>query len=364
MEKKMTIAQIDKNFQVTSNPGLKDFAFFDIREEPFSVYGLYNYKSEKEFKRLPDSIGLNVNEGVAMLYKNTAGGRVRFCTDSDSIAIKAVMNGVVLMPHFSLTGGTSFDLYVDFPELKTSRFKATFIPPVNIETGYESVINMGSSKLRYYTINFPTYTNVDSVYIGVKQGSVIGEGLKYSRDLPIVYYGSSITQGGCASRPGNVYNAQVSRRLDLDYINLGFSGSGRGEDNIVEYIASLPMCAFVSDYDHNSSTEALASTHLNLYKKVREAHPDIPYIMMSKCDLDGEYENNLNRRSMIFENYKSARDLGDRNVYYIDGPSVYRGPYEDSCTVDCIHPNDLGFTLMADALTAELKRAFTQDAMN
>ena len=364
MKKILTAADVDKNFAVEASMCSDGIAFFDVRKEPFKVYGLYDHKNQTEFKRLPDEIGLNVNDGVTRLYKNTAGGRVRFCTDSDVIAIKTVMSGVGHMSHFSLTGVAAFDLYVDFPESGTSRFKKTFIPPYDIQTGYESKVDMKTRKLRYYTINFPTYSCVEALYIGVREGCEIGRGMPYSNALPIVYYGSSITQGGCASRPGAVYSAVVSRRMNLDYVNLGFSGSGKGEDVIVDYMASLPMCAFVSDYDHNSPTEDLARTNRNLYEKIREAHPEIPYIMMSKCDVDDNFSENLDRRALIYENYRYARDNGDQNLYYIDGASVYRGPYDDFCTVDGIHPNDLGFALIADAMCAELKRAFTQRIMN
>ena len=182
------------------------------------------------------------------------------------------------------------------------------------------------------------------------------------RDLPpIVYYGSSITQGGCASRPGNTYQSVLSQRLNIDHINLGFSGNGKGEDSIVEYMASLKMSAFVSDYDHNApSVEHLRNTHCKMYQKIRAAHPDIPYIMLSRPDFDHAYNDSIRRRDVIYETFRYAHAQGDRNVYFIDGASIFRGKYADMCTVDGCHPTDLGFALMADAIEAELERAMTQ----
>ena len=355
-----SIEEIDKNFAVPEGVSKIDAEYYDVRQAPFKVYGLYDYKNEPEFKRLPDEIGMNVNDGVAALYKDTAGGRIRFFTDSDIIILKAVMGAPHRFSHMPRTGAAGFDLYIDDPE-NGSRYHRTFVPPYDLETGYASKINLYIKKPRYITINFPLYNKVKDVFIGVSKGSTVGEGLSYRSELPIVYYGSSITQGGCASRPGNCYQNIISRRMNLDHINLGFSGSGLAEDNMVEYLSTLPMCAFVSDYDHNApNVEHLKSTHLKMYKRIREANPTLPYIMISRCDFDCAYNENILRRDVIYETYHYARQSGDKNVYYIDGASVFRGPYEDMCTVDGSHPNDLGFALLADAIGAELKRALTQ----
>jgi hypothetical protein len=182
--------------------------------------------------------------------------------------------------------------------------------------------------------------------------------MKYRSLDPIVYYGSSITQGGCCSRPGNAYQAVVSRRFNIDFVNLGFSGNAKGEAAMAEYIAGLPMSVFVLDYDHNApNPEFLEQTHYDFFKIIRDARPELPIVMMSKCDLDsGARTTNDKRRRVIMETYRKSRENGDENVYFIDGAEVYRGTYEDMCTVDKCHPNDLGFALMADAVEAQLKR--------
>lgn len=355
--KELTAAQVDANLAVASELNENDLVFYDVRKPPFSIYGLYNSQNEPQFKRLPDDVAAAVSANVQVLYTNTAGGRVRFSTDSDVIAIKTVMSGVGRMPHFSLTGGASFDLYIDHANGQISQFYKIFIPPYEVENGYESEIKFNSIEQRYFTINFPTYSNVEALYVGVRSGAALGAGLTYKNELPVVYYGSSITQGGCASRPGNVYSAVISRRLDLDYINLGFSGSAKGESAMVDYIASLPMSVFVSDYDHNSSERNLAKTHWALYEKIRSAHPDIPYIMVSKADIENAPIENLRRRDTIIAHFHRAKEQGDTKVYFVDGATIYDGPYRDMCTVDTIHPNDLGHALMADAIGMVLKNA-------
>ena len=357
------ISKIDKNLSVETTLLKDGVAFYDVRREPFRVYGLYDYKNQPIFRRLPEEVAAATSDGVAHLSKHTAGGRVRFATDSDFICIKAKMNSITLLPHMPTSGTAGFDLFIDSPDGAESRYVRTFMPPWHTkDEGYESRIDLGSKKLRYFTINFPSYSGVDELLVGISEGSTLGEGLPYRSLAPFVYYGSSITQGGCASRSGNIYQNVVCRRTNVDYINLGFSGNGRAEDAIVDYMASLQMSAFISDYDHNSpSREHLSATHYKMYEKIRAAHPDIPYIMLSKCDLDNSYDANLARREVVYESFCRARANGDKNVYYIDGASIFRGPYQNMCTVDSCHPNDLGFALMADAITAELERAFTQN---
>ena len=364
------IENLDKNLAVETTVEAEGLRLYDVRRPPFRIYGLFEPTSEPEFKRMPDAVASVVSEGVKNLARHTAGGRVRFSTDSPYIVIKAVMPKVGHMAHMPLTGSAGFDLYVDRADGRESLFYRTFVPPYTMTDGYESKITLKADGVRSYTVNFPLYNPVTALYIGVKDGSYLGEGAPY-RDLdPIVYYGSSITQGGCASRPGNAYQAMISRALGVDHVNLGFSGNGRGEDPMIDYLAGLKMSAFVSDYDHNAPTvEHLRATHYRLYERVRAAHPDIPYVMLTAPDfhrgslgLSGATDA-TRRREVILESFHRALENGDKKVYYIDGESIFRGPYEDSCTVDGTHPNDLGFSMFADAIGAVLRRALCLGAM-
>lgn len=361
MAEKISIEQLDKNMAIERTVDEPDICFYDVRKPPFDVYGLYNYREEPDFKRLPDAVAETVNEGVKGLNYATAGGRIRFCTDSQYVAIRAVMPHISHMSHFAMTGSSSFDLYIDDPDSGISRFHRPFRIATDAKNGYESILKFSTKMKRYFTINFPSYSHVKDLFIGLQEDAMVGEGLKYRDIPPVVYYGSSITQGACASRPGNAYQNVIARRMNLDFINLGFSGNGKAEDTIVEYMAGLKMSAFVSDYDHNAPTTTyLRETHCKMYEKIRAANPDIPYIMISRIDFDCNYEQNIRRRDVIIDTYRFARANGDNNVYYIDGASVFRGPYQDMCTTDGCHPTDMGFALMADAVENELARAFTQ----
>ena len=350
------IGSLDKNLYIAPDVDISNLVFHDVRNEPFRVYGLYNYKNEPEFKRMPDDVAKSVSTGVERLARHTSGGRVRFATNSKTLAIKAYMPDTCLMPHMPFTGSAGFDVFVEEPNMRTYRHVKTFVPPVDLKNGYISRFDFPTEELRYITINFPLYNSLEKLEIGLCEDAVLEEGLKYKSELPIVYYGSSITQGGCASRPGNAYQNIIARRLELDFINLGFSGNAKGEDAMTDYLRGLDMCVFVCDYDHNALTpEDLLATHRRLYERFREVQPDTPYIIASKIDKVDTAES-LKRREIIFDTYKYALSIGDKNVYFIDGAGVFRG-YEDLTTVDTCHPNDLGFLLMANAFCDEIQKA-------
>lgn len=357
----MDIKKLDKNFSVNTDINEEDVVFYDVREEPFDVYGLYDYKNTNLFIRMPDDEAKKVSEAVHSISRRPAGGRVRFCTDSEYVAIDAKMTYIFQLAHFSLLGGAGFDLFEDDPHLGESYYRSSFMPPRDMTDGYTSKVKLGSKKLRYFTINLPTYSCLKSLSIGIQKDAYIGGGMRYRDIEPIVYYGSSITQGASASRPGNTYEAIVSRRLNVDHVNLGFSGNAKGEAAMAEYIATLPMSVFVCDYDHNATTiEHLQSTHRKFYEIVREARPELPIVLMSRCDVFNSRKQSEQRRDIIMDTYRYARDNGDQNIYFIDGAEIFRGPYEDMCTVDNVHPNDLGFALMADAVEAQIKQIFKE----
>ena len=363
---KMDIALIDKNLKVETNIDKENLVWFDVRKAPFKVYGLYNYKNEPIFKRMPTDVAEATNEGVAALYKNTAGGRVRFKTNSPYIAIKAVMPSKCHMPHMAMTGSAGFDLY----RVKDGIYSyvKSFVPPANTKPDYESVVegwDVGAE--REYEINFPLYSSVDALYIGLDKNSILESAKEYRDIKPVVYYGSSITQGGCASRPGLSYQSVISRRFDLDYINLGFSGSARGEDAVVDYMAGLDMSIFVSDYDHNApNAKHLAATHFKLYEKIRAKNPELPILFVSRPGFDTGFDaqhmridylhETIERRNVVYETYCKAFKQGDKNVFFIDGESLFEGEDRGDCTVDGTHPNDLGFYRMANRIGSMIER--------
>ena len=342
----LDISVIDPNFKVETKIQEENIRFYDVLQPPFSVHGVF-YQDGK-FRRIPEAVAKTVNAGVLSRHANTVGGRIRFQTESPYVAIHAKMDGITRMSHFAFTGSAGFDLYVK------DRYQGTFVPPLDMQDGYESVIKFPAAEMREITINMPLYSNVCKLYVGLQAGAEILPPQAYVYPGPIVYYGSSITQGGCASRPGNAYQNIIARRFGADYVNLGFSGSAKGEQEMAEYIRELDMSLFVYDYDFNAPTaEHLQNTHEKLYLSVREAHPDIPIVMLSRPK---PYLTTaeVKRREIIRATYLNAKDRGE-NVYFISGQDLmqYAG---DGGTVDGVHPNDLGFASMARVLGELLEK--------
>ena len=125
---------------------------------------------------------------------------------------------------------------------------------------------------------------------------------------------------------------------------------------MIEYLSNLEMSVFVSDYDHNApSSEHLAKTHEKLYQKIREKHPDLPYVMISRPDYWDRSDERV-RRNIIMKTYQKAVAEGDQNVYLLDGASIFAGDEREACTVDGTHPNDLGFYRFFKALLPIFER--------
>lgn len=344
------IEKIDSNFKIKTSLDKTDIKFYDVNQAPFKLYGVF-YENSK-FRRMPENVARQVSEGVYSLHANTAGGRVRFRTNSPYIAISANLENIGRMPHFALTGSSGFDLY---EKKGGEKYLGTFIPPYNMTDGYEAVIDLGSAKTRDITIHFPTYTDVTELFIGVSQKSTVSEPINYKIERPVVFYGSSITQGGCTSRPGNTYESLISQELNVNYINLGFSGNAKGEIAMGDYIKNLDMSLFVFDYDHNAPTvEHLRETHERMYRQIRSINPTLPIIMMSRPKVNLS-KSDQERRKIIKQTYKNAKASKDKYVYFIDGEELMK-ECANNGTVDMCHPNDWGFYSMSRPLIKLIKR--------
>ena len=362
--------KIDSTYPTEKVFEQENVAFLDVREEPFQIYGLYEPKKGDEFIRLPIEVAKNTNEGVLENAYHTAGGRVRFATDSPFLAVRAKIKKMTRFPHMPRTGTSGFDLYEH--GMNGRDYYVLTFTPMEDEPGWGKAIHSDyveqehiwvslrptktDGKLHYYTIHFPLYNDLVSLEIGVEAGCEVLPGADYAPIPPVVYYGSSITQGGCASRPGNAYQNIISARNNIDHINLGFSGSARGEEIMAEYIAGLKMSVLVMDYDANApSPEHLEKTHERFFQIIREKNPELPVIFVTipRAPVNEMF---IRRRSIIYNTFRRAFDSGDRNVSFLDGYSLFDAEYYDVCTVDGVHPNDAGFVGMAKVIGNELSR--------
>ncbi len=352
-----SLKDVDKNFEVKTNINVEGIRFYDPKNAPFSIYGVTYV--DGAYRRLPEDVAKATSDSVHFLSTNTAGGRIRFMTDSRYVAVQTKMSVVTKMAGFAMTGSSAFDIYAENADGYV--YNNSMMPYFNFSDGYESIIylpeNTAEDKMREITLNFPLYSSVEEVYVGVDENARLEAAPEYRVTCPVTFYGSSITQGGCASRPGNSYQCLLSREFGFDFVNLGFSGSALAEDAIADYISSLETSLFVYDYDYNAPTaEHLAATHEKLFLKFREAHPNTPVIMMSRpvYVLD---RSNRERVDIIRRTYENAKARGDNNVYFVTGPELMALAGCEGL-VDACHPNDLGFASMARALSPVFEKIF------
>ena len=358
---------MDKGF-VFTHPSIpiKSVAVYDARKAPFQICGLYQPQEAGLFKRMPTAVAENVSKRVRLLHTNTAGARLRFVTDSPFIAVGAVYPPMEFpsarTAAFAAGGAFSFDLYADGKYCRIlwplELIQRGSVVSFDIPNGqYESFCELGEKKLRQITLNFPSFVNIRDVYIGLQEGSVLEAAPEYANKKPVVFYGSSITQGACASHPGNIYQNILSRQLNFDYLNLGFASGAKAEDAIIDYLCTLDMCMLVFDYDHNAKdVEYLERTHLPALRKLRAAHPDIPFIVLSRPNHDPTEEKALERAKLIEKNCKILSKESNAPVHFVDGQAIFRSHDSEMMTIDGTHPTDLGFHCIAEAMYGPMSR--------
>ena len=347
---KIDITKIDPNFK-SPDADFENTVTYNALTSPFEIKGVY-FDGEK-FTRMPKEKAMGVNESVEVLYSNTSGGRIRFRTDSPKITLTVLAPSICSFAHMPKSGSSSFDLYSE------NDYRGFFNCDYKLrEDGSElyegsATLNLKTSEIKNITINFPLYNDVSAVYISLEKGCRLEAPLPEKYETPVIYYGSSITQGGCASHPGNAYPNIISRRLGTNFKNFGFSAGCLAEEKMVEYLSTLDMSIFVYDYDHNSQTyQFLEKTHEAGYKKLRAVNPTVPIIMITSADISTDREKRIN---VIRTTYENALKAGDKNVYFINGDDIYAPVGKEYCTVDKCHPNDLGFFCMANAIGDVIK---------
>ena len=331
--------------------------YIDARNEPFSIHGF-----SEPYRRLPEDVAKATSAGVDHLSKVSTGGRIRFRTDSDYIVIHAEIGFAELTGNSAPNACTSFDLYLK--EEGKQKFRGVYFPSQGEGKSYiEGRLKFYNRDMKDVTLYCPVNASLKEVYIGLREGSELLPASPYTYEKQIVFYGSSIVHGG-GLRPSSPYTSVLSRRLDSEYINLGFGGNAKAEKAIMEYMADLDMSVFVYDYDHNAPTfEYLRDTHYEGYRIIRSKNPNLPIIMASRPDYwtrnySLEYygiEENEKRRRLIEENYLRALAEGDQNVYFVDGSKMYPEELRDECSTDGCHPNDLGYHFMANAFESVLR---------
>ena len=325
--------------------------FANALTAPMRVHGLWYDYEEGTFRRVTKEAAEATSESVKGYAKQCTGGRVRFRTDSPYVAVR--MKNERFWPdfHITLTGLGGVDVY------DGNEFRGVLAHDLEVDKySLSGTVELGAG-WHDVTVNLPPFCRAKEVMIGLSDGAEIEAAKPYKYEKPVVFYGSSITHGACSSRPGLNYENQLTRMLDFDYINLGFSGSAKAEPAIAEYVASLDMGVFVYDYEHNTpSVEHLRESHERMFLTIREKHPDIPILILSAPRRPKLDSNELERREILRTTCENARARGEKNVYFLAGNEFFEDNLGVDFSIDSCHPTDAGFYFMAKKIAPVLKK--------
>ena len=319
------------------------------------------------YDRLPISYKDKVRKPVWDLSKSSAGITVRFHSNSTTISLKWTVLNNLDMSHMASTGIKGIDLYTKYDNkwryvttagalvgLKTYQNKS--IPADSINE-YELIKNM-TPEFREYKLFLPLYDGVTKLEVGIDSAASIEKATPRAVK-PIVFYGTSITQGGCASRPGMAHTNIISRKLDVDCINYGFSGNGRMETPIVELISEIDARFYVIECLQNMDSQQISERVRPLVDMIRTKHPLTPIVlvenmMYTTAFLDQTIETRLIQENAALKNeYDKILKSGLQNIFYIkDNQDLL---LDNEGTVDGIHLTDLGFLRYSDYLLENFK---------
>ena len=361
MKKNIDVLKIDKYMTIESvdESGL---AWLDPTRKPFKLVGFNYFEQDKVFRRFPLTPDPVLPEGVEALCNHTAGGQIKFRTDSCRIAVKVKLPSRSEMDHMPNTGNSGFDLY-----LGDNANNLTLVGVTRFGVDDESYTyefnELEVKAMREFVLNFPLYNGVKEVSIGLEEDASLAPPSPFVDDRRIVIYGTSIAHGGCASRPGMCYSNILSRKLNRPFINLAFSGNGRGEPEVAQHISRIEdVSMFILDYEANcGSADKLAETLPEFIRIIREKHPEVPLLVVSKVAFAREVFNPSAKayreacKKIEIENVERCQTAGDKNIHFIDA-EFFQGEDFWECTVDGVHPTDLGFYRMAENLLPEIEK--------
>jgi hypothetical protein len=309
---------------------------------------------ESPYDRLPSSYKEKVRTEVWDLSKASAGISVRFHSNSTSLQIRWSVLNDFQMNHMASTGIKGVDLYTKFKGqwryVKTAR-------PTNTINEQKLIKNM-TPEFREYKLFLPLYDGVTKLEVGIDSIASIKKATPATLK-PIVFYGTSITQGGCASRPGMAHTNIISRKLDVDCINFGFSGNGRMEAPIVELISEIDARFYVIECLQNMDEAQIKKRVRPLVENIRKKHPLTPIVLVENmmyemAFLDQTIKSQLIRENAALKNeFDEILKSGIQNIFYVKDNQD--NLVDNEGTVDGVHLTDLGFSRYADYLLENFK---------
>lgn len=318
---------------------------------------LPDQERKRWFDRLPASAEGRVTPAVWSLSRDSAGMMVRFKTDATSIHVHyKVMKANLGMPHMPATGVSGVDLYARDSD---GRWKWVQVTRPSTQEVKAELIKDLAPGYREYAAYLPLYNGVEFLSIGVPKGAKF-EG-QAPRPRPIVFYGTSITHGACASRPGMVHTGILGRRFDMPVVNLGFSGNGRMDAAVGDYLVQLDAAVYVIDCLPNMQPAQVTEKCVPLVRQLRAAKPETPIVLVEDRRFTNDWITPL-KRQFHTDNHAALRAAYDtlvkegvKNLHYIEGDKLYGEDTEGA--TDASHASDLGFMRQADLFEPVLRRA-------
>jgi len=320
-------------------------------KESFLIEGTGVAESEKEspYDRLPASYKNKVRKPVWDLSKNSAGISLRFNSNSSSVKVKWALLNDTKMNHMAETGIKGVDLYCKVNGIWT--YVNTGRPTA--KENEASLISGLSPAEREFKLYLPLYDGTTKVEIGLESGSTITKPAA-DKKLPIVFYGTSILQGGCASRPGMVFTSIISRKLNVDCINFGFSGNGRMDPPMAELISGIKASYYVIDCLPNMTAKMVTDSVIPLAKTIRSKNPNTPIVFVENVEytrtiFQASLLNSMNEKNQALRTeFDKLVKAGMKDLIYISAAGSIGTDYEG--TVDGTHLTDLGYLRYADYL--------------
>lgn len=310
------------------------------------------------FDRLPTRAEGKVPASVWGLSQQSAGLAVRFGSDAKTLSARWILTSSSLaMPHMAATGVSGLDLYV---REASGNWRWLAVGQPRAQTNSTALVTSLPPGWREYLLYLPLYNGVRSVEIGISADASIAPGRPWGVGdrKPVVFYGTSITQGGCASRPGMAHVAILGRRFQWPTINLGFSGSGRMEPALADLLAELNPSVYVLDCLPNMQADEVTERVAPFVRRLREARPKTPIVLVEdRYYTDGflvesRRRHNDANHAALKAAFDGLRREGVRDLYYLPARDFLGVDGEG--TVDASHPTDLGFTRQAEAMAKVL----------
>lgn len=308
------------------------------------------------FDRLPAAAQKTVTPAVWSLSRDSAGMMVRFKTDAEAIHVHYKLSKATLgLPHMPATGVSGVDLYARDTD---GRWKWVMVTKPATQEIKAEIIKGLAPGYREYAAYLPLYNGVESLRIGVAKGSRF-EG-QAPRAKPVVFYGTSITHGACASRPGMVHTGILGRRLDMPVVNLGFSGNGRMDKAVGDFLVQIDAAAYVIDCLPNMQPADVSAKCVPLVKQLRAAKPETPIVLVedrrftNNWITPAKHEFHSANHAALKAAYDTLVKEGVRNLHYIPGDSLYGDDTEGA--TDASHASDLGFMRQADIFEPVLRK--------